>query len=120
MRFFYILLPSTSLFKKKILTWEFPWVQQVKDLALSLQELGSLAWEFPHAVGAAKKRKELVYWISTCCGHSQKKKRKEKRTIGILDLIKINIKKPNLKFSRLCNPKKLMKIAVSYNVKKKG
>ena len=40
-------------------------VQWVKDLALSLQQLGSLqakwvqfqAWELPHAVGEAKKKK---------------------------------------------------------------
>ena len=31
-------------------------MQQVKDLALSLQWLGSLAWEVSHAVGVAEKQ----------------------------------------------------------------
>ena len=36
---------------------ESPVAQQVKDLALSLGLLGSLAWELPHTTGMAKKKK---------------------------------------------------------------
>ena len=42
-------------------------MQWVKDLVLSLQHPGPLAWELPHAVGMAKKKKK------------EKKKKKKER-----------------------------------------
>ena len=57
--------------------------QQVKDLALSLQQLGPrlwlqvLAWEHPHATGVAKKEK--------------KKKKKEKRMDCIICSVQLPV-----------------------------
>ena len=42
---------------------ESPVAQQVKDLALSLGLLGSLAWELPHTTGMAKKKSPIILYI---------------------------------------------------------